>query len=309
LAFAKAARGQQVDWIGNQLTVSASCVTATIKKVIVDDLLKDLQVVRTKNVVSYTELQSIAGRISHVALLMVTWRPFLQMIFSAMAEANSTNSPLNTVWVKQFRIALDWFIAFLSGCHGGIIRNFDVHEFAGWSPDVSLVMDASPWALGAFLLEDGRILEYFSSEITAEDESRFKAKIGEAAGQQIWESLTALVACRVWAHRWQRKRVTLQIKGDSVAMLTLILKMRPPTPELGLISREIALDVAESCYRPKIMTHIPGVANTIADQLSREYGPKAGGELPRALCGAVRIFVPVRNNSYFRTLSGPASPP
>ena len=34
---------------------------------------------------------------------------------------------------------------------------------------------------------------------------------------------------------------------------------------LGVIAREIALDVAGSVYVPTLIRHIPGVANTVAD--------------------------------------------
>ena len=122
------------------------------------------------------------------------------------------------------------------------MRHFDVQEFAEWTPNVTIILDASPWALGAWLLEDKIIVEYFSSELTSEDTERFGVATCDPAGQQTWESLASLVALRCWAHRWQHKRVTLQIEGDSVAMLTMLLKMRPPSPEMGLIAREVALD-------------------------------------------------------------------
>ena len=158
--------------------------------------------------------------------------------------------------------------------------------------------------IGGWLEVDGKISEYFSSAITQIDTKRFGAAIGDAAVQQIWESLAALVALRLWADKWHGRTVRLSVKGDSVAMLTLLLDMRP-APSLGLIAREVALDVADAVYRPQVFTHIPGIANVLADSLSREFGPKRreGNFVPLPLRQAVRRFVSVRNDSYHRTLS------
>jgi hypothetical protein len=77
-----------------------------------------------------------------------------------------------------------------------------------------------------------------------------------------------------------------------------------PAPSLGLIARELALDVADAIYRPQVFVHIPGIANVLADALSREYGPRRKGtEVPAALSKAVRRFVPVRTDQFYRTLA------
>ena len=43
---------------------------------------------------------------------------------------------------------------------------------------------------------------------------------------------------------------------------------------MGLIAREAALDVADGLYEPLVVEHIPGVANVLADVLSRRRDPK-----------------------------------
>ena len=56
---------------------------------------------------------------------------------------------------------------------------------------------------------------------------------------------------------------------------------------LALIAREVALDIAESAYSPDIGSHLPGDANTTADELSRRDDPRAGPwQLPPELQGA-----------------------
>ena len=68
-------------------------------------------------------------------------------------------------------------------------------------------------------------------------------------------------------------RCSLALKGDNITALTMALQLRaPPGPVKG-IARELALDYAEASFEPSAATHVPGVANSIADVLSRRFDP------------------------------------
>ena len=60
----------------------------------------------------------------------------------------------------------------------------------------------------------------------------------------------------------------------------MVCKMQPHSEQLGIIAREIALDVAESSYSPDEVVHIPGIANKAADFLSRLCIPDTGSPQP-----------------------------
>ena len=174
---------------------------------------------------------------------------------------------------------------------------------------VELTLDASPWGLGGILQENGQIVSWFASDLTDFDFQFFKFQRGEAAGQQCWEALAALVALRVWKTRWRDQRLRLTVRGDSVAMLTVLLKFKAPTSSrsLGIVAREVALDVAEAVYSPDISEHIPGFTNRTADVLSRLNAPCKSGEepprVPERLLAVPRAFPVPRNFSYFRSLT------
>jgi len=206
--------------------------------------------------------------------------------------------------VKQIRSALLWFSAFLQDKHGGITRTFSLQAFSNTGERIDMILDASPYALGGFLQINGRIVSYFTSPLTDYDVQRFGASIGASDGQQIWEALCLLVALRGWAQHWRASRCTLVVKSDSVSALTLLLHMRPSTHKLAIIAREMALDISEACYRPMCVSHIPGVANKIADTLSRPGG--MGWTLPPELAQVKRFTPPVRDDSYFRALVPPS---
>ena len=153
--------------------------------------------------------------------------------------------------------------------------------------------------------EGERYPDIFSSGLTREDSKHLGHELGEASGQQCWESLCALVALRVWRKHWDSRRVKLLIRGDSVAMLTLVLRMKPSqSPGMGLIARELALDIAENVYQPDVATsHVSGIMNKMADQLSREAAPGGRDERPQALENVPETIVLPRKREWFRTLA------
>ena len=95
------------------------------------------------------------------------------------------------------------------------------------------------------------------------------------------------------------------VRGDNVAALTLVLKMRPRTDYMAIIGREIALSLVHYSFLPAVQ-HTPGIAHVTADALSRIYDP-AKPEAIRilqsaALKNAVRTDVPTRTSSYYLAL-------
>ena len=135
------------------------------------------------------------------------------------------------------------------------------------------VVDASPWGLGAVLLEDGVVTEYLTDRITDEDCKILNLKVGSPDGQQVLGALAMLVALWTWRARWQQWRSTVAVCGDNVTMLTMVLHFKGRSAALSTIARELALEVAEAAYRPMLAEHIPGVANVTADSLSRLHAP------------------------------------
>jgi hypothetical protein len=303
LSFKKGQVGPVVTWIGATLRISSEGVVASIKDSIIQDLTKQVEEALSGNVISRKALQSLAGRANHVASLLHVWRPFLQQLWAALS-APAGAAPNRCVWVKQISVALRWLNVFLNGTSGVLTRSFSLESYMNWGPKFELTLDASPWGLGGILVIDGRVHSYFSSELSPFDFELFGFSKGSPDGQQCWESLCALVALRLFKPFWINKRIQLAVRGDSVAMLTLILKLRPPaqSASLGIISRELALDISEAAYAPDVGVHVPGVANKGADILSREFSPDKA-ELPQMLRSAKRVAVPERDRQYFRTLS------
>ena len=84
-------------------------------------------------------------------------------------------------------------------------------------------------------------------------------------------------------------------------MLTLIMNMRPPSAQMQLIAQELAIDMAHFSFVPVVTHHIPGIANKVADELSRWPQPGVTKQVPDFLKNAVRVFPPSRTDTYYMT--------
>ena len=154
------------------------------------------------------------------------------------------------------------------------------------------MVDASPWGLGAYLQINGVITEYAFGPVTSDDEAILGIKAGGSEGQQCWEALVVLAALRLWSSMWRERRITLEVKGDSVTALTMLINMKADGWGTSVIAREVALDIAEALYEPMVGAHVPGISNIIADTLSRPDNIEK--HLPPALAHARRRALPER---------------
>ena len=59
------------------------------------------------------------------------------------------------------------------------------------------------------------------------------------------------------------------MRSDSVSALVLVVKMKTSGTDTSIVAREMALDIGDALYAPNVAEHIPGIANVIADHLSR----------------------------------------
>ena len=118
-----------------------------------------------------------------------------------------------------------------------------------------------------------------------------------------------LTAIDLWSATWKQRRIVIKITGENVTALTLVTKMRPPSPELAIIARELALRLVELSFPPDAQ-HTPGVGRISANKLSRLYSPTGKGSLTPDLHPAMitaQETIASERNSHFYRLSEPAS--
>ena len=70
----------------------------------------------------------------------------------------------------------------------------------------------------------------------------------------------------------------------------------------NLIAREVALVYSESSFEPRVFVHLPGVANGLADHLSRIRDPGYPDTIPAGLEGVLQAHTPVRRKDWYKIL-------
>ena len=152
-------------------------------------------------------------------------------------------------------------------------------------------------------------VEYMQEVVSADDCAILGILHGCADSQQVCEASAMLIALRVWRDKWNHWRSSFSVRGDNVAMLTLLLHFKGSGAALNLIAREVALEIAAASYRPVIAEHIPGASNVLSDALSRAQMPGKVYPLPAVSAGVPRALVPARPRTWYRTLGSPSGPP
>ena len=237
-----------------------------------DELLALISDMLTGNVVAENLPRSLAGKAMHIASLLITWRPFLAQIWGALSSL-ATRAPKNCIWLKQILLSLLWMKSFLLQQSGTLTRVYDLHSYYGASDTFTITTDASPWGIGGWLAVNNRVIAYFADTISEDDCTVLQRERGCHTGQQAFEALALLVAYRLWCPLMKRQRSVLAVRNDNIGALTLMASLKTSGPAMGLIARELALDLAQSEYFPQVTSHLPGVANVTADVLSRQFDP------------------------------------
>jgi len=303
LAWHKGQLGSKVTWISVTYACSRTTIVASIKQELLDDISALCHNIARANVHSLRELRTLVGKCVHAASLLYVWRPFVRLLWGPLLKDAPTDAvPTGCYWTKRISVSVHWILAFLGRSQGTVSRSFDLRTYLGAGVRLSITVDASPHGLGGVLTQENDIVEYFSCGISDTDLEIHSLERGSHRGQQCLEGLATLVALRVWAHHWREKRMLLRVRGDSITALTMLLEMRASGPTMGLIAREIALDVADALCTPNLVEHIPGVSNVLADTLSRLEVPGGNYKLPECLESVHRAQVGTRPRSFYRTL-------
>ena len=254
------------------------------------------------NVVTLKDLRSFAGKLMNIASLLVVWRPFLSQIWGALSSNNASHAPLNCVWTKQFKLSLLWMHEFLAGSQPYISRTFNYWEYYGPTQKITITTDASPFGIGGWLEIDGKIVSYFAGQIYDFDCEVLERPWGECISQQVFEALALLVAFRLWFCRLQHLRSYLSVRTDNRGALAVVSSLKGSGSALTLVARELALDLASCTYFPHVLEHLPGVANVIADVLSRKFDPnKKNWALPTCLEHLPESVPVARSAAWWRT--------
>jgi len=304
LSLKKAKRGTQIVWTSVELSTEQTphdyIVVAQTKPTLVQEARTLTTELLSGNVIARKLLRSYCGKLSHIASLIFTLRPFVAELWAALYTADTAGAPSGCIWMMQIRHTLLWMQAFFGELQADLlIRRFSVTAAFNQDIAIEIILDASPWGLGGAIFIDGQPRQYFAAPLTHDDEQILSIEIGSCTAQQTVESLAMLVAFRVWHRLLDDRRCHIRVKSDSISALFMAANMTSRGTGPRIVARELALCLARLCHRPDVLEHVPGIANKIADELSRRFEPGHAYARPPALLSAKEITVPPRTRHFY----------
>ena len=148
---------------------------------------------------------------------------------------------------------------------------------------------------------NGELRSWFTTAFTEVDERAVGLAFGSSTCQQVAEALAILFGLRAWLSAWEGKAPRLEVRSDSVTALSMLARMQTSSPQVGVVAREVALTLSCACVRPSVIAHTPGVANKLADILSRRFQPGVAWQRPAAVALIPECILPPRSEAYYRT--------
>ena len=135
---------------------------------------------------------------------------------------------------------------------------------------VNIITDASPEGLGAVLVINDKIIDMVVSKVTELDAKALGFELGASSSHGVVEALAIIMAITHWGSKLAGMNVKITIGSYSVTALSKIRKRAGLLQHknfcgatLGVLKR-YRVDDAQ-------LQHIPGVANKVADYLSRGH--------------------------------------
>ena len=190
LSLRKAKRSSAVVWTSARFSVLETeddfVLVAQTKPELIEDARSLTAALLQSNVVPCKQLRTLAAKVSHIGSLIFVLRPFAAELWAALHGTGLSWAPRGCVWLSQIRHTLTWLMAFFMQSETNVMtRHFSALAMFNRSGTIEIVMDASPWGIGAILFIDGPAREFLCSPITASDECILGITIGTCECQQV----------------------------------------------------------------------------------------------------------------------------
>ena len=306
VAFSKGHRSSMVQWIGvtfklvNGEKVVMGLPEPFLKATI--DMLKDWS---TRGYVPVKELRSLAGRMSWVAGVLPRSRWTVAVLYAVLKDEDrpgrDKGGKTGLFPVKRMEQTRVWLQTFLETAASVPMRTFQLKP--NKTAEVSLTTDASPEALGGYLVINGALVAAFASRVTTEDAEILGFEKGSSSSQGIVEALAIVVALRLWRKKIPQGLLELRIQSDSIVALAMSEKLAASSPGLNFLGAELGVVMEELLVEQFKTCHVPGPANTVADYLSRPSKWLAHSR--PALLGDVSVTFPEGRKEDFYALPSP----
>ena len=322
ISMGKGERAAHVTWVGVKFSIiDQKTVVLGLPERFMEELLAMLRKWKNVGLAPNKELRQLAGKASWLAGILPRAKWTVSILYGVLKQVEADEaegkeesrrtrreddrSKKGLFAVKRLGAARQWLEDFVMAASQRPMRKLNI--WPQREAEVRLMVDASPFALGGVLAINGRLVSCFSSKVDKEDEEILGITIGEAAGQGILEALALLVALRHWTNKLMGYKIKIIFQSDSVVALALSQKLSASSATLNFLGAEIALTLEAADVERLEGLHIPGVANTEPDWLSR---PEKWGKVAKpASLQDLKIETPIVRAAEYYHLASPTKDP
>jgi hypothetical protein len=232
--------GLLIDTIAMTLSVTAERRTAATLKV---------QAALSKGRVTKTDMQSIIGTCLFISQVIPMGKVFINRLLDALRLSHAKTFVTITCAVRK---DLTWWTRTLP-TWGGTALLFSL------TPSLHLYTDACQWGGGVMLGKEWASFKWEHGELLA------AVRVCRQSMPYL-ELLAGTRAIAYFAHQWTG--LTIEWHCDCRSVVDMVNKGITRSPPAAVLLRVIA-SLALKYNFHVVVTHIPGVLNTVADLLSR----------------------------------------
>lgn len=293
VSVAKGERGANITWAGVEFRlISDKEVLVTLPEKFIADLQQRLAEWEGRGMAPLADLRAVTGKISWLSGVLPRTRWILRVFYAVMSaretEVRSGSEASRREKRTDTRNKDGLFVTKrLEGARLALMEYLNVTKerptrkiplSARGLARVNIITDASPEGLGAVLVINDQVIDMVASKVTEVDAKNLGFEWGSSASQGVVEALAIIVALKHWGPKLAGMNVQVTIKSDSVTALSSIQKRSGASAAQNFCGAVLGVLLERFRVEDAKLQHIPGVANKVADYLSR---PSTWGSTPR----------------------------
>lgn len=246
------------------IQIDSEAMTISLDEERVAAISKLLETWQLNSNCSLQQLQSLIGTLSFAACVVAHGRTFIEQLRALEQQhrqiADRDDESLITI-TNECRQDVEWWHSFLHRWNG--ISLLWETEWLDEHDSLQPHSDACTEGYGAVCGT-----QWFHRRWTEEQQQWSEEGTSSRESMPFKELYALVTAAATWGHLWQRKRITF--RTDCMPVVLALNKGTSRSRRMMQLIRFLHYHAARHHYKYRAV-HIPGVDNTIADELSRVH--------------------------------------
>eukprot|EP00435_Cladocopium_sp_Y103_P029227 s2680_g7.t1 len=302
VSIKKGERGANVTWMGIEFRLLPDNeLLLTLPEKFISDLQQRIREWENKGMGATKDLRVVCGKLSWLSGVLPRTRWMLRVFYAVLAqrEAEVHEGKEETRRAKRSDDRSKDHLFVIKRLEGARVALMEYLNVTKERPTrkislkprdkarVSITTDASPEGLGATLVVNGQLVDAIAAPVTEMDAKDLGFELGSSSSQGVVEALAMVVALKHWNNKLAGMVIDLTIQADSITALAMAQKQSAASPAINFLGAILGILLESAKIEDIQLVHIPGVANKVADYLSRPSKQRNGPRPPEL--GEVQI--------------------